>query len=121
MLSKVSLKNFRSIRAADLPLAPLTVFYGPTASGKSTVMYGMLALKSFASNPNRPVDAFFNFGFIDLGGFDATVFNHDSTGIIGLGVETDGGADKVAYGVEIKKATAKILTGFCDISLYLDV
>lgn len=77
MITKVILSNFRSIEYAELELAPLVVFYGPTASGKSSVLYSLLVLKNFISNPNRNADGFFHLGFTDLGGFDETVFNHD--------------------------------------------
>ena len=43
----LQLKNFRSIREAEIDIAPLTVVYGPNGSGKSSLIYGLLTLKNF--------------------------------------------------------------------------
>ena len=37
-IAKISIKNFRSIQAAELDLVPLTVLVGPNASGKSNLL-----------------------------------------------------------------------------------
>jgi len=84
-------------------------------------MYGVMALKSFVRDPNRPVDALFNLGFIDLGGFDATVFNHDATSSIGLGMENTDGNEAISYSVALKKATAELAMNAGPISLRLEV
>jgi len=39
------LLNFRSIAAADIALAPLTIFVGPNASGKSNIIRGLRFLR----------------------------------------------------------------------------
>lgn len=41
MLDRVSFKNFKSLRAVTIDLAPLTVLVGPNGSGKSSVLLGM--------------------------------------------------------------------------------
>src|SRR5207302_1888812 len=101
-------------------LGPLNIFYGPTASGKSTLMYSVLALKGFLANPNRPSDAFFNLGFIDLGGFDATVYNHQATSAAVLGIEIAQKTKALPYQVEIKKAAVTIRLESTGLSLKLD-
>jgi len=35
---KIKIKNFKSIRNAELELAPLTILIGPPASGKSNIL-----------------------------------------------------------------------------------
>ncbi len=77
MITNVTVKNFRSIEDASIALAPITMLYGPTSSGKSSLLYAMLVLRNFVLNPNRLADGYFHLGFIDLGGFDECVFNHD--------------------------------------------
>ena len=47
--------NFRSIRDATVELAPLTVIYGANGSGKSSLIYGLLTLKNFLTNPGQNV------------------------------------------------------------------
>jgi len=70
MLRKIKIKNFRSIRNQEIELAPLVVIYGPTASGKSSLLYALLVAKNFLLNPNQQLDAFFNLRFQNLGRFD---------------------------------------------------
>jgi len=77
MITNLGIRNFRSIAEADLELGRVNVFYGPTASGKSSVLYALLVLKNFVANPNRRADALFDLGFVNLGGFEASVFDHD--------------------------------------------
>src|SRR3989338_3940318 len=79
MINKLSVKNFRSIEDAEVTLAPITVLYGPTSSGKSTLLYSLLVLRNFSLNPNQPADGYFNLNFMNLGGFDACVFNHEAS------------------------------------------
>ena len=48
-------KNFRSLEEATIDVAPLTVVYGPNGSGKSSLIYGLLTLRNFLTNPNQYV------------------------------------------------------------------
>lgn len=50
MLDRVSFKNFKSLKAVTIDLAPLTVLVGPNGSGKSSVLFGM-SLLARASDP----------------------------------------------------------------------
>ncbi len=108
MLERLAIANFRSIEAADLQLAPLTVFYGPTAVGKSSALYAPLALRNFILNPNQAADAFFNLGFLNLGGFDACVFNHQAGKSISLEVGLGSGRSEIRYGISLGKANAEL-------------
>ena len=72
----LQLKNFRSIRDAEIDIAPLTVVYGPNGSGKSSLIYGLLTLKNFLTNPNQNLPSLFSYPGLSLGGFDEVVFNH---------------------------------------------
>ena len=36
MLTKLEVNNFRSIENCEVEFAPITIFFGPTAAGKST-------------------------------------------------------------------------------------
>ena len=74
----LQLKNFRSIRDAEIDIAPLTVVYGPNGAGKSSLIYGLLTLKNFLTDPNRNLPSLFSYPGISLGGFDEVVFNHQS-------------------------------------------
>ena len=72
----LQLKNFRSIREAEIDIAPLTVVYGPNGSGKSSLIYGLLTLKNFLTDPNRNLPSLFSYPGLSLGGFDEVIFNH---------------------------------------------
>ena len=72
----LGLKNFRSIREAEVDIAPLTVVYGPNGSGKSSLIYGLLTLKNFLTEPGQDLQGLFSYPGIRLGGLDEVVFNH---------------------------------------------
>ncbi len=50
MLTTLSLSGFKSVAALrDLELAPLTVFFGPNAAGKSNILDALVVLSRFAT------------------------------------------------------------------------
>lgn len=91
MFKSVTIKGFRSIKEQRVELAPLTVLYGPTASGKSSLLYALLVLRNIISNPNEPVDSFFSLGFVNLGGFEECIFNHRKEDEMTIGYSTEDG------------------------------
>ncbi|MDW8131378.1 MAG: AAA family ATPase [Bryobacterales bacterium] len=111
MITRVTIRNFRSIREAELELAAINVFYGPTASGKSSILYALLVLKNFIANPNRSADAFFDFGFANLGGFEACVADHDVTRTIAIACELKEERGLGRYSVKFGPAEAEIVLG----------
>ena len=70
------LQNFRSIRDARVEIAPLTVVYGPNGSGKSSLIYGLLTLKNFLTNPSQNLSSLFSYPSISLGGWQEVVHRH---------------------------------------------
>ena len=104
MINKVKINNFRSIENAEVEIAPLTVLYGPTASGKSSLLYALLVLKNFIIDPNQQSDGFFNLGFMNLGGFENCVFNHDKEKSIDIYFSGEDGE----YGISLKKDSADL-------------
>jgi AAA15 family ATPase/GTPase len=104
MLTKIKISGFRSIKDQEIELSKINLIYGETATGKSSVLYSLLVLKNFVKNPNQHVDAFFNLGFLNLGGFDSCVFNHDPKGEIKIGFSLK----DAEYEVIFKKNQAKI-------------
>jgi len=104
MITNIKISGFRSIEKQEVDLAPLTVLYGPTASGKSSLLYSLLVLKNFVANPNQQSDGFFSIGFINLGGFDACLFNHEPEREIKVLFSSEDGE----YGVAILKDKAEV-------------
>jgi len=72
MLSKIKIGNFKSIEKLELELAPLTIFVGPNASGKSNVLEILAFLKqSLNSEPT------FKGNLVDLGDLREVVYKRD--------------------------------------------
>lgn len=121
MISRLIIENFRGIQKANIELAPITVLIGPNNAGKSTVIYALLTLKNVVINPNQPIDSFFNFGFLNLGGFKQVVFVKDENLGIYLGVEVRGGDIVGQYGVGLRKQAGTLQLRIGDpFSLSLD-
>src|SRR6266511_4279271 len=88
MIQRLTLRNFRGIRNAQLELAPITILTGANNAGKSTVMYDLVTAKNVIRNPNQPLDSFFNLGFLNLGGFKPAVFMKDESSEIHFGIHS---------------------------------
>ncbi len=104
MLTRLDVQNFRSIENGEVEFAPITIFFGPTSAGKSTLFYALLVLRNFILTPNQAIDGFFNFGFQNLGGFEACVFNH----AVDKPLSVKAHFGKRSYGVILRKADAII-------------
>ncbi len=73
MITKLYLENFRAVVKDEVELGKITVLTGPNNSGKSSIIYGLLALKNVVLNSNQSLDGFLNLGFLNIGGFSQTV------------------------------------------------
>ena len=69
-------QNFRSLKDTSVEVAPLTVVYGPNGSGKSSLIYGLLTLRNFLTNPNQNMASLFSYPSISLGGYHEVVHRH---------------------------------------------
>ena len=78
------LENFRSIRDATVEIAPLTVIYGGNGTGKSSLIYGLLTLRNFFTNPAQNVPSLFSYPTISLGGLREVVRNHAEGEVVTL-------------------------------------
>ena len=103
MITKLLVKNFRSIQDSEVNLGRITVLTGPNNSGKSSIIYGLLAVKNVVLNPNQSFDSFLNLGFVNLGGFVQSVYLKKETLDITLGVETDGKGLSCRYTASLGK------------------
>jgi hypothetical protein len=106
MLTKLRVRNFRSIESCDVDFAPITIFFGPTSAGKSTLFYALLVLRNFILNSNQPLDGLFNLGFQNLGGFEACIFNHGISKALEVTATFGGGR---SYGLHLRKSDADIV------------
>lgn len=106
MLTKLTVQNFRSIESCDVQFAPITIFFGPTSAGKSTLFYALLVLRNFILNPNQALDGLFNLGFQNLGGFEACIFDHRASKTLEVTAHFSG---RRSYGIQLRKTDADIV------------
>lgn len=121
MINKIRIKNFRSIKEQEVELAPLVVIYGPTASGKSSLLYSFICLKNFIHNPNQQLDGFFNITFINLGGFDEIVFNKKKDSEIEFTIHLNENEYSVSFSRQGGKVSLKTIYENSKIELTLEI
>ena len=68
-LSRLLIRNFKSIRSADLQLRPLTVFVGENSAGKSSVLQSIFRLAQIVRGRSRPDSVPLNGMELNLGNF----------------------------------------------------
>ncbi len=117
MIGRLRVENFRSIHEANVDFSPITVFYGPTAAGKSSLLYSLLVLRNFVLNSNQTVDGLFSLGFQGLGGLEACIFNHDVSDELAIEAEFAGLDEVSSYGLKLRKSDCDINTRYGNIAL----
>jgi predicted ATPase len=80
VLRSLRLQNFKAWRdTGHIAFAPLTVFFGPNSSGKSSINHFLMMLKQTARSAD--INSVFDFGDVNaavrLGSFRDVVFGHD--------------------------------------------
>ena len=102
MIKSLRISNFRSIqREEEFELAPITLLYGANGTGKSSLLYATLAFRNIVLNPNRPPDALFNLGVVNLGGFQQVVFDHRNDLDMVLGITIEQAQMQLRYAVSV--------------------
>ena len=80
MLKAIQLENFKCYENSGLiPLAPITLIFGPNSVGKSTILqalYLLMQTRRFG-DPSIPLLFQAENGFVDLGSYEEVVFEHD--------------------------------------------
>lgn len=112
MITKLYLENFRGIIKNEVELGKITVLTGPNNSGKSSIIYGLLALKNVVLNSNQSIDGFLNLGFLNLGGFSQTVYlkNENLNILLGIDVSKDGVNSQYSASLARKKSELRLKT-----------
>ncbi len=92
MLRRIALENFKSWRALDIELAPITLLFGANSSGKTAILQSLLMLKQTVAS--RDPNTHLNFGggprdYVDLGSYRDMVFGHDEDQPIGMNIRWD--------------------------------
>ncbi|MBF0333497.1 MAG: AAA family ATPase [Alphaproteobacteria bacterium] len=85
MLKSLRIENFKAFGAPqEIPLAPITLIYGPNSAGKSSIIQSLLLMKQ--TFQNRPANRLvFSGDIVDLGTYLSALHRHDSTFKMKLG------------------------------------
>jgi len=108
MITRLYLENFRAIFNNELELGRITVLTGPNNAGKSSILYGLLALKNVVLNSNQSLDGFLNLGFLNLGGFSQTVHLKDENSNIVVGIEGSRDGASSRYWASLGKKASEL-------------
>ena len=85
MLTTWRLRNFKSIKDAELTLAPLTIFAGANSSGKSTLIQSILLISQTSASKVRSRTVVLNGHLTKLGQFDDLLSTSSSENQISVG------------------------------------
>lgn len=78
MLETLSIKGFKAFSEwQEIKFAPITLFYGPNSSGKSSIIHSIMLLKQTLTRPNVQGGLVSNGEYVDLGDFSSMVHGHD--------------------------------------------
>jgi predicted ATPase len=90
MIKHFSLKNFKAWKeTGDIRLAPITVFFGPNSSGKSSLMQALLLLKQTVDSPDRQSVLHLgdNKTAVDLGTLSDILYAHNDSRPLDIRIE----------------------------------
>jgi hypothetical protein len=92
MLRSLTVGNVKSIgRTQKIPLAPITLIFGPNSGGKSTLIQSLLLLRQSIIGESNidPLPLQLKGPLVDLGNFRAAVHKHQISRKIVLGLEAE--------------------------------
>ena len=77
-IHRLALKNFKCFKEVDVSFSKITLLTGENSSGKSSLIYGILApLQSVSLNGNSfPLYLSLNGNYVNMGGFEEVSFDH---------------------------------------------
>jgi predicted ATPase len=85
-IKRIALKNFKCFKEVEVSFSKITLLTGENSSGKSSLIYGILApLQSVNSyNSTFPLHLSLNGKYVNMGGFEELVFNHNLNNEVGI-------------------------------------
>jgi predicted ATPase len=85
-IQRIALKNFKCFKEVAVDFSKITLLTGENSSGKSSLIYGILApLQSVSSNNHSfPLYLSFNGNYVNMGGFEEVSFNHNLKNHLGI-------------------------------------
>lgn len=82
----LKVQGFRSIDEQVLEIAPITLLYGESGAGKSSLLYAFMVLRNLLLNPNQSPSAFFNLGFVNLGDLRSVLHRRNPETTLGISI-----------------------------------
>lgn len=81
MLKTIRIENFKAFGSPqDLPLAPITLIYGPNSAGKSSIIQTLLLMhQSLQGISQAATRLVFSGEYVDLGTYLSALFRHESS------------------------------------------
>lgn len=110
MLTRLRLRNFKSWSdTGDIPLRPITAFFGANSSGKTGLLQALLLMKQTSESSDRSLVFHFGNGTtpVDLGDFPSVVHGHNAGEEIGISL--DWKADKAFDVVNTESGDSVVL------------
>ena len=87
MLTGLQLTNFKSWRdTGPIKFSPVTAFFGPNSSGKTSILQSLLMLRQTVEDPDRNQTLSLN-GLADLGTYQDVVYGHRNDIPLGIHLE----------------------------------
>ncbi len=85
-IHRLALKNFKCFKEVDVSFSKITLLTGENSSGKSSLIYGILApLQSVVANEySFPLYLSLNGNYVNMGGFAEVLFKHDLNNNVGI-------------------------------------
>ena len=81
MLTQLQLENFKSWEdTGQIALKPITGFFGPNSSGKTSLFQALLMMKQTAESPDRGLALHFGNEktLVALGDFESVIHRHET-------------------------------------------
>ena len=85
-IERLALKNFKCFKEVDVSFSRITLLTGENSSGKSSLIYGILApLQSIHRLSNSfPLYLSLNGDYVNMGGGEDVAFNHNTNNKLGI-------------------------------------
>lgn len=97
-ITKISLGNFRSFKAAQsIELAPVTLLFGPNSVGKSSILMALAYIREILSHGHCDPQHLDALGRRAIGGFRALVYGQDTARSIRIRLDFESGKTPFSY------------------------
>ncbi len=85
-IQRLALKNFKCFKEVDVSFSKITLLTGENSSGKSSLIYGILApIQSINRHSNSfPLYLSLNGNYVNMGGGEDVAFNHNTNNKLGI-------------------------------------